>query len=74
MILAILSAILKCEWDLSYTEEALITTVSDFYVYIKQLIDLLSIQVVFVGLLIGAPVWGFIADKHGRKKVCIHVQ
>ena len=33
---------------------------------------MLSFQVVFVGLLIGAPFWGFVADKHGRKKVYIH--
>lgn len=33
MILSILSAILKCEWELSYAEEALITTVR--FVYFK---------------------------------------
>ena len=26
-------------------------------------------QVVFLGLLLGNPVWGVVADKFGRKKV-----
>jgi len=71
MILSILSATLKCEWNLSYTEEALITTVIVTFFTMNNLSMCFILQVVFLGLLIGAPFWGFVADKYGRKKVYI---
>ncbi|XP_065892909.1 putative transporter svop-1 [Dysidea avara] len=52
-VLAFLSAVLKCQWNLNYAEQATIT------------------MVVFVGYLIGSPIWGIIADKFGRKKVIL---
>ena len=67
MVLAILSAAVKCEWDLSSVQEAAITTVTNkslFYLYICK-----NTQAVFFGFLIGNPVWGTMADKFGRKKV-----
>ena len=68
MILAILSAAVKCEWGLSNVQEAAITTVT--IVITRSLHDsMCQVQVVFFGFLIGNPVWGTLADKFGRKKV-----
>ena len=66
MILSILSAALKCEWNLSSVQEATITTVT---ILITWPVCFMCMQVVFFGFLIGNPVWGTVADKYGRKKV-----
>ncbi|XP_045173106.2 putative transporter SVOPL isoform X2 [Mercenaria mercenaria] len=50
MLLAVLSPVLRCEWQLEQFHVAFITTV------------------VFIGMCIMAPVWGFMGDKYGRQK------
>ncbi|XP_052214568.1 putative transporter SVOPL isoform X12 [Dreissena polymorpha] len=49
MLLAVLSPVLRCEWQLEQFQVAFITTV------------------VFIGMCIMAPVWGFMGDKYGRQ-------
>ncbi|KAK3606569.1 hypothetical protein CHS0354_041539 [Potamilus streckersoni] len=53
MLLAVLSPVLRCEWQLEQYQVAFITTV------------------VFIGMCIMAPVWGFIGDRFGRRKTLI---
>ncbi|XP_077995668.1 synaptic vesicle 2-related protein-like [Glandiceps talaboti] len=55
MLLAVLSPVVRCEWQLSSFQVACITTV------------------VFVGMLIGSPVWGKSTDKYGRRPILILV-
>ena len=73
MILAILSAALTCEWNLSSVQEASITTVTIMMTRSSYLCILVHVQVVFFGFLFGNPVWGIVADKFGRKKVHMYV-
>lgn len=49
MLLAVLSPVLRCEWQLDHYHVAFLTTV------------------VFIGMCLLAPVWGFIGDKYGRQ-------
>ena len=69
MVLAVLSATLKCQWELTSADEAAITMVTTVHT-ILILFNYFITQVVFVGFLLGGPVWGVTADKFGRKKVC----
>eukprot|EP01065_Artemidia_motanka_P008560 TRINITY_DN14314_c0_g1_i1.p1 TRINITY_DN14314_c0_g1~~TRINITY_DN14314_c0_g1_i1.p1 ORF type:complete len:580 (+),score=61.81 TRINITY_DN14314_c0_g1_i1:51-1790(+) len=50
MMLSFLTPALACEWKLTNSEKATITTV------------------VFIGMGIGAPFWGWFDDKYGRKQ------
>ncbi|XP_052799993.1 putative transporter SVOPL [Mya arenaria] len=50
MLLAVLSPVLRCEWQLEQFHVAFITTV------------------VFIGMCIMAPIWGYMGDKFGRQK------
>eukprot|EP00938_MAST-03A_sp_MAST-3A-sp1_P000042 g42.t1 len=54
MLMSFLSPSLRCNWNLSSSEEASISTS------------------VFVGMLLGAPVWGYIDDICGRRKGYIY--
>eukprot|EP00938_MAST-03A_sp_MAST-3A-sp1_P005072 g5072.t1 len=54
MLMSFLSPSLRCNWNLSSSEEASISTS------------------VFVGMLLGAPVWGYIDDMYGRRKGYIY--
>eukprot|EP01101_Sappina_pedata_P005667 TRINITY_DN2650_c0_g1_i1.p1 TRINITY_DN2650_c0_g1~~TRINITY_DN2650_c0_g1_i1.p1 ORF type:complete len:118 (-),score=28.34 TRINITY_DN2650_c0_g1_i1:108-461(-) len=49
MLLSFLSRSVRCEWDLTSTQEAMISTV------------------VFIGMLVGAWLWGQISDNYGRR-------
>ncbi|XP_070573792.1 putative transporter SVOPL [Ptychodera flava] len=55
MLLAVLSPVLRCHWQLSSFQVACITTV------------------VFVGMLIGSPVFGTASDRFGRRPILILV-
>ncbi|KAL4224126.1 hypothetical protein ACF0H5_017579 [Mactra antiquata] len=50
MLLAVISPVLRCEWQLEQLHVAFITTV------------------VFIGMCLMAPMWGFMGDKFGRQK------
>ena len=69
MILAVLSAALKCDWNLDEVQMATITTVATLITLYSVITYTGYMQVVFFGVLIGNPVWGTLADKFGRKKV-----
>ena len=69
MILAILSATLKCKWNLNSVQEASITMVTTTMIMLFNYYFCVCAQVVFLGLLIANPIWGVVADKFGRKKV-----
>jgi len=47
--LSFVTEVLRCQWDLSVTQEAWITSA------------------VFLGMIVGAPLWGLIADTAGRR-------
>mmetsp|Transcript_29632 Transcript_29632/g.55854 ORF Transcript_29632/g.55854 Transcript_29632/m.55854 type:complete len:587 (-) Transcript_29632:289-2049(-) len=49
MLLSFLGPAVRCEWNLTAADEALVTTV------------------VFLGMLIGANLWGWLADVKGRR-------
>ena len=66
MIVTILSAAVKCQWDLKPYQEAMITTVT-LHLSQRNIINLIF-QVVFFGIMLDAPSWGLMADKCGRKK------
>lgn len=86
MLLAVLSPVLRCEWQLDHYHVAFLTTVSltqDLIVMLCVMVDCYRIvinmpglkkkpaisQVVFIGMCLLAPVWGFIGDKYGRQTV-----
>lgn len=54
MLMSFLSPSLRCQWNLSSSEEASISTS------------------VFVGMLLGAPFWGYVDDTYGRRKGYIY--
>ncbi|KAA3680164.1 uncharacterized protein DEA37_0004324 [Paragonimus westermani] len=71
LLLSILGPALRCQWHLSSQQIAAITTVSLLRVckssiYICSSLHFVFLQVVFVGYLIGSPIWGFVSDKFGR--------
>ena len=77
MILSILLVVLRCEWKLSYFQEATVTMVITLITILLMHVHV-NLQVVFLGFLFGSPVWGAVADTFGRKKVsgkykCMHV-
>ncbi|PAA57140.1 hypothetical protein BOX15_Mlig029535g7 [Macrostomum lignano] len=51
LLLSVLGPALRCDWQLSSAQVAIITTV------------------VFAGMFGGAPAWGAVSDKHGRRGV-----
>lgn len=55
LLLSVLGPTLRCTWNLTPSEVALITTI------------------VFVGYLLGAPLWGKFSDKYGRKTCLLTV-
>ena len=78
MLLAVLSPIIKCDWELDRWQQAMLTSVSRQYLIIKChtpfiiTFSSMHMQVVFVGFFFGGLSWGFLTDAVGRRMVIIN--